>query len=107
MNNTTSPAPASLLNTAPKIHNPDGFYDELLDAHTEFSDEQSADFNARLILLLCNHIGEREILSEALSTKNSVRISEAAAARSQLLLASSIKLRAGTRDGVHQREETR
>lgn len=44
----------------------DAFYDELLQAHEGLSDEQSDAFNARLILILCNHIGNREILTQAL-----------------------------------------
>ncbi|MGQ7846094.1 DUF2783 domain-containing protein [Granulosicoccus sp. 3-233] len=45
----------------------DGFYDELLRAHEGLSDEQSEAYNARLILILCNHIGDRKVLSEALA----------------------------------------
>ena len=40
-------------------------------------------------------------------TKNSIRMSQCAAARYQLLLASSIMRRAGTRDGVRRRGEAR
>jgi hypothetical protein len=57
--------PSQLLLT-PNIADPDDFYDELLQAHGELSKEQSDDFNARLILLLCNHIGDRHIIREAL-----------------------------------------
>ena len=47
---------------------PDGddFYDELLRAHEGLDDEQSEAYNARLILILCNHIGNRKILTQAL-----------------------------------------
>ena len=55
------------LNTTPNIPDPDGFYAELLSAHEGLSDDESVAFNARLILLLANHIGDRSILSEALS----------------------------------------
>ena len=55
------------LNTTPNIPDPDGFYAELLSAHEGLSDDESVAFNARLILLLANHIGDRTILSEALS----------------------------------------
>lgn len=44
----------------------DDFYEALLDAHRELSDEQSARLNARLILLLANHIGDLAVLREAL-----------------------------------------
>lgn len=54
------------LKTDPNIADPDGFYAELLAAHEGLSDEESAALNARLILLLANHIGERAILREAI-----------------------------------------
>lgn len=54
------------LNLDPNIIDPDGFYDELLGAHDGLSKEQSDALNARLILILANHVGNREILSQAL-----------------------------------------
>ncbi|KIC51498.1 DUF2783 domain-containing protein [Tateyamaria sp. ANG-S1] len=54
------------LNLCPNIPDPDGFYDELLAAHQGLSKEESEAFNARLILVLANHIGERSVLTEAL-----------------------------------------
>jgi hypothetical protein len=54
------------LNTAPNIPDPDGFYAELLNAHDGLSDDDSIAFNARLILILANHIGDRAVLTEAL-----------------------------------------
>ncbi len=54
------------LNLAPNIPDGDGFYDELLQAHQGLSKEQSEAFNARLILILCNHIGDREVIRQAL-----------------------------------------
>lgn len=56
----------STLNLTPNLAEADDFYDELLRAHQSLSDEQSEDFNARLILILCNHIGDRRILTQAL-----------------------------------------
>jgi hypothetical protein len=54
------------LNLDPNIPDQDGFYDELLNAHAGLSKEQSDALNARLILTLANHIGDREVLREAL-----------------------------------------
>ena len=54
------------LNTDPNIPDPDGFYAELIDAHDGLSDEDSAAYNARLVLLLANHIGDRAVLRDAL-----------------------------------------
>ncbi|QDC09980.1 DUF2783 domain-containing protein [Oceanicola sp. D3] len=56
-----------MLNTEPNIPDPDGFYAELLQAHEGLSEDASAALNARLILVLSNHIGERAVLSEAIS----------------------------------------
>lgn len=44
----------------------DDFYEALIDAHRDLSDEQSEALNARLILLLANHIGDIAVLREAL-----------------------------------------
>lgn len=45
----------------------DDFYEALIDAHRDLSDEQSERLNARLILLLSNHIGDIAVLREALA----------------------------------------
>lgn len=55
------------LNLDPNITDPDGFYDELLAAHQDLSKAQSDAFNARLILVLANHIGDRDVLRAALA----------------------------------------
>lgn len=44
----------------------DDFYEMLLNTHRDLSDEQSELLNARLILLLANHIGDIAALREAL-----------------------------------------
>ena len=54
------------LNVAPNIADPDGFYDELLAAHQGLSKEDSDALNARLILVLANHIGDRAVLTDAI-----------------------------------------
>ena len=54
------------LNTTANIKVPDEFYAELLTVHEGLSKAESDALNARLILLLANHIGDRQVLSEAL-----------------------------------------
>jgi hypothetical protein len=54
------------LNLEPNIPDQDGFYNELLNAHDGLSKEQSDALNARLILILANHIGDRDVLREAI-----------------------------------------
>lgn len=45
----------------------DDFYQALIDTHRDLSDAQSALVNAKLILLLANHIGDMHVLREALA----------------------------------------
>jgi hypothetical protein len=54
------------LNIEPNFKAPDDFYEALVELHRGLSDEQSALVNARLILLLANHIGEPDALREAI-----------------------------------------
>ena len=45
---------------------PDGLYAAIIEAHAGLSDADSAALNARLVLLLANHIGDEAVLREAL-----------------------------------------
>jgi hypothetical protein len=54
------------LETESNIPFPDDFYEALIDAHRELSLEQSQMLNAKLILLLANHIGDLDVLREAM-----------------------------------------
>jgi hypothetical protein len=55
-----------LLNIEPNIASPDEFYQALLDAHRGLTTEAGQGLNARLILLLANHIGDLDVLRDAL-----------------------------------------
>lgn len=46
----------------------DDFYQLLIDTHRGLSEEQSAMVNAKLILILSNHIGDISVLREAMQT---------------------------------------
>jgi Protein of unknown function (DUF2783) len=46
---------------------PDDVYAAIVDAHKGLSDKQVRDFDARLILLLVNHIGDEAAIREALA----------------------------------------
>jgi len=46
----------------------DDFYEMLIETHRGLDDAQSRQLNARLILLLANHIGDLRVLREALAT---------------------------------------
>ena len=54
------------LNTKANIADPDGFYADLIKAHDGLNDAQSASMNARLVLTLANHIGDPQVLRQAL-----------------------------------------
>ena len=65
------------LNTQPNLFEPgkryfrafspgDDFYEALIETHRDLGDEQSEMVNARLILLLANHIGDISVLREAM-----------------------------------------
>ena len=65
------------LNTEPNFHEPgkryfrdfspgDDFYQLLIDTHRDLSEAQSAMLNAKLILLLSNHIGDISVLRDAM-----------------------------------------
>ena len=58
---------ADTLRTDLRLHDPDAFYQSLIEAHRGLTDDQSQQLNARLILLLANHVGDREILAEAMA----------------------------------------
>lgn len=58
----------SRLRTDRNLADPDGTYARLLEAHEGLSKEASDALNARLILLLMNHIGDEEAIAEALET---------------------------------------
>lgn len=54
------------LNTQPALERPDDFYEALIEAHRDLDDVQSEAFNARLILLMANQIGDHGTLMSAL-----------------------------------------
>ncbi len=54
------------LNTRPNIADPDGFYQKLIDLHQDRSEDESRLINSSLILLLANHVGDQDVLDEAM-----------------------------------------
>lgn len=55
------------LNTQPNIADADGFYAALLAAHRGLTEAESHAMNARLVLVLANHVGSRAVLDQALA----------------------------------------
>lgn len=56
-----------MLNTEPNLQACDDFYEALIAAHDGLTVPDSQALNARLILLLANHIGDQPMLLHALS----------------------------------------
>lgn len=56
-----------MLNTQVTPLNYDDMYEALIEAHQGLSTEQSHVMNARLVLLLANHIGDLSVVREALA----------------------------------------
>ena len=54
------------LNFEPNLSRPDDFYEALIDTHRDLDAAQSQMVNAKLILLLANHIGDLDVLREAM-----------------------------------------
>ncbi|GJL82480.1 MAG: hypothetical protein DHS20C01_21140 [marine bacterium B5-7] len=50
-----------------RLADPDGFYARLIDMHDGLDTDQSNLFNATIILLMANQIGDDEVLSRILA----------------------------------------
>jgi len=55
------------LNTGPNLAAPDDFYEDLIELHRDLTEAQSALVNAKLILLLANHVGDPDVLRAAMA----------------------------------------
>jgi len=56
-----------MLNTEPNLASPDDFYERLIATHRGLTDADSALVNAKLVLLLANHIGDINVLAQAMA----------------------------------------
>jgi hypothetical protein len=54
------------LSTRSNFERPDDAFRAIVEAHRGLSDEASADLDAALVLILANHIGDLQILGEAI-----------------------------------------
>lgn len=59
------------LKTNANIAKPDDLYERLIRAHDGLTKEQSDALNARLILILLNHIGDETVIHGALELAKS------------------------------------
>jgi len=56
----------TVLSTQSNFADPDAAYRRIVEAHRGLSETQSADLDAALVLVLANHIGDLDVLGEAL-----------------------------------------
>jgi len=54
------------LSTVSNFARPDDAFRAVVEAHRGLSDEQSSDLDAALVLILANHIGDLDVLNEAI-----------------------------------------
>ena len=55
------------LITETNLSAPDDFYEALIGVHRDLTDAQSALVNAKLVLLLANHVGDADVLRQAMA----------------------------------------
>ncbi len=55
------------LSTASNFKDPDSAYRAVVEAHRGLSAAKSADMDAALVLILANHIGDAEVLAQAIA----------------------------------------
>jgi hypothetical protein len=55
------------LSTSSNFARPDDAFRAIVEAHRGLNEEQSADFDAALVLILANHVGDIEVLREAIT----------------------------------------
>lgn len=55
------------LSTRSNFANPDDAFRAIVEAHRGLRDEESAELDAALVLILANHIGDLDVLREAIA----------------------------------------
>ena len=72
------------LSTQSNFTKPDDAFRAIVEAHRGLSDAQSADLDAALVLILANHIGDLDVLHEAIAlAKRSAVVAEQQAQQQQ------------------------
>ncbi|MGE7472666.1 DUF2783 domain-containing protein [Bosea sp. NPDC003192] len=67
MNAAPTMPPVSKLARESRFADPDAAFRLLAQAHRDLGEHESAAFNARLVLILANHIGDEQVLREAVA----------------------------------------
>jgi hypothetical protein len=64
---------AKLITTS-RFENPDAAYVALVEARRGLSVEAAADLDAKLVLILANHIGDLDVLEEAIALARTAQV---------------------------------
>jgi len=64
------------LRTEPRFEDPDAVYAALLDAHRGLDAAAAQRLDAKLVILLANHIGDDEVLREAIALARGTTLPE-------------------------------
>ena len=75
--------PSTTMKTEPNIPDPDGFYAALIGAHEGLTEAESAELNARLVLLLANQLGDQQLLLDCVQAARAVPIHSDESRRTQ------------------------
>jgi hypothetical protein len=65
-------ARVTALDTSPRLDDPDGLFEALVGAHRGLDAAASRRLDARIILLLANHIGRVAVVREAIAAARAV-----------------------------------
>ncbi len=68
------------LVTSNNLPDPDAVYRMIVEAHRGLTEAQSASLQAALLLLLANHVGDAQVLQEALKLARETALEDASAA---------------------------
>jgi uncharacterized protein DUF2783 len=61
------------MKSEPAMADPDGFYEAWIGAHEGLSEAESADLDARLVLLLANQVGDPQVLLDCIAAARAAR----------------------------------
>jgi hypothetical protein len=60
------------MKTHLELSDPDGFYEYWLDAHNGLDEKQSFEFNARLVMLLANQVGDQSVIQKCIDSARQI-----------------------------------
>jgi hypothetical protein len=61
------------VKSEPAMADPDGFYEAWIAAHEGLTEAESADLDARLVLLLANQVGDAQVLLDCIASARAAR----------------------------------